>query len=725
VAFKDTPIKRKLTTLFLLTSGAVVLLTCASYFAYEYLTFRQTLLGQLSTLGKVVAANSTAAVAFGNERDAGEILAALKAERHIVAAGLYDRDGKLFSRYPANLSVDAFPPSPERDGYRFGHSSVAGFQPVAQGSRRQGTLYLKSDLGAMYQRFRLYGGIAAAVAMASLLVAFIVSTVLQRQISEPILTLASTAHAIADRRDYSVRATKGADDELGLLTDAFNQMLTRIDEQDRALRESEERLNLALMSSGIGTWSWNIVEESIIWDDYLHPLYGLAPKTFPGRLEENLRLIHPDDRRHVEECVAATLEKDAPHDVEYRVIWPDGTVRCLASRGKVYRDPAGKPVRLTGVCWDVTDRKKSEEVRQQLAAIIESATDPIMSNDLDGTIRSWNAGAVQLFGYRADEIIGRSVTLLIPDDRVEEESRIVEQLIHGDQANLFDSVRRKKDGTLVPVSLRISPIKDMNGRIVGASKIVRDITEQKRIEEERRLLVVDLERSNLELEQFASVASHDLQEPLRMVSSYTQLLDRRYGDKLDDTAREFIAYAVDGARRMQRLINDLLEFSRVGSRGKPPARVDANVVLGAVRANLSVAIEDVGALVTNEELPTVVADQTQLSQLLQNLIANAIKFHGAKPPRIHVAASERASEWVFSVRDNGIGIDPEYFDRIFAIFQRLHVAADYPGTGIGLAVCKRIAERHGGRIWVESDPGNGSTFSFSLPKSNGAHSHER
>jgi light-regulated signal transduction histidine kinase (bacteriophytochrome) len=158
----------------------------------------------------------------------------------------------------------------------------------------------------------------------------------------------------------------------------------------------------------------------------------------------------------------------------------------------------------------------------------------------------------------------------------------------------------------------------------------------------------------------------------------------------------------------------------VGTRGKAPARVDANVVLGAVRANLSVAIEDVGALVTNEELPTVVADQTQLSQLLQNLIANAIKFHGAKPPRIHVAARERAAEGVFSVRDNGIGIDPEYFDRIFAIFQRLHVAADYPGTGIGLAVCKRIAERHGGRIWVESDPGNGSTFSFSLPKSNGA-----
>src|SRR6266849_5371730 len=439
MAFKNTPIKRKLTTLFLLTSGAVVLLTCASYFAYEYLTFRQTILGQLSTLGEIIAANSTAAVAFGNERDAGEILAALKAERHIVTAGLYDRDGKLLSRYPAHLAADAFPAAPERDGYRFYRSHVAGFQPVAQGNRRLGTLYLKSDLGAMYERFRLYSGIVAAVVVASLLVAFMVSTVLQRQISEPILTLATTAHAIADRRDYSVRATKGAEDELGLLTDAFNQMLTRIDEQDRALRESEERLNLALMSSGVGTWSWNVVENSIIWDDYIHPLFGLEPKTFPWRFEDLLHLVRPDDRAHVEQVVAETLEKDAPYDTEYHVLWPDGTMHVLASRGKVYRDGAGRPLRMAGVCWDVTDRKKTEELRQQLAAIIESAADPILSKDLDGIIRSWNGGAFRLFGYRADEAIGRPVTLLIPEDRLDEEPRIIERLVHGEELEPFES----------------------------------------------------------------------------------------------------------------------------------------------------------------------------------------------------------------------------------------------------------------------------------------------
>jgi PAS domain S-box-containing protein len=720
MAFSDTPIKRKLTTLFLLTSGVAVLLTCAAYFAAEFLTFRQTTLVQLSTLGEVIAANSTAAMAFGNERDAGEVLAALKADRHIVAAGLYDRDGKLLSRYPVTVPVYVFPAVPERDGYGFDRAYLTSFQPVAQGRRRLGTLYLKSDQGALYERLRLYGGIMAAVVVASLLVAFMVATVLQRQISEPILTLASTAHAIADLGDYSVRATKRGDDELGLLTDAFNQMLARIDEQDRALKEGEERLNLALMSSGVGTWSWNVPANSIIWDDYIHPLYGLEPKTFPGRLEDAIQLIHPDDRDPVREVIAESLENDAPYDTDYRVIWPDGTVRFLTARGKVYRDPAGRPLRMTGVCWDVTDRKKTEELRQQLAAIIESAADPIMSKDLDGTIRSWNAGAVRLFGYRADEVIGRSVTLLIPDDRLDEEAGIVEKLLHGEPVKQLESVRRRKDGTLVPVSLQISPIKDLNGRVVGASKVVRDITEQKRIDEQLRKVVVELERSNLELEQFASVASHDLQEPLRMVSSYTQLLELEYKDKLDDDAREYIAYAVDGARRMQRLINDLLEFSRVGTRGRRLEPVDANVVLGTVRANLTVAIEDGCALVTNEELPTVMADSTQLGQLLQNLIANAIKFHGGQSPRVHIAASARGAEWVFTVSDNGIGIEPQYFDRIFAIFQRLHVAAEYPGTGIGLAVCKRIAERHGGRIWVESDPGNGTTFSFSIPRSNGA-----
>jgi PAS domain S-box-containing protein len=226
----------------------------------------------------------------------------------------------------------------------------------------------------------------------------------------------------------------------------------------------------------------------------------------------------------------------------------------------------------------------------------------------------------------------------------------------------------------------------------------------------------DLARSNAELEQFAYVASHDLQEPLRMVSSYTQLLLRRYSRLFDDDAREFMSYIVDGAARMKQLIEDLLAYSRVGTRGRDPEPTDAQAALDQALANLRAAIEASGAAVTHDPLPTVRADGSQLVQLFQNLVGNALKFRGGEPPRIHVGAREKDAEVVLSVRDNGIGIDPQYFERIFVIFQRLHSKAEYEGTGIGLAICKKIIDRHGGRIWVESQPGQGSTFYCTLPR---------
>jgi signal transduction histidine kinase len=225
----------------------------------------------------------------------------------------------------------------------------------------------------------------------------------------------------------------------------------------------------------------------------------------------------------------------------------------------------------------------------------------------------------------------------------------------------------------------------------------------------------ELTRSNIELDRFASVVSHDLQEPLRMITAYVHLLQTQYAGKLDKDADEFISFAVDGTKRMQVLINDLLAYSRLDTRGKEFAATDCNMVLMRTLLNLKTAMDESGARVTHDQLPTVVGDELQLGQLFQNLIGNAIKYHGPRPPEIHVGCEQDGPVWRFAVRDNGIGIEPEYAERIFVIFQRLHTRHEYPGTGIGLAICKKIVERHRGKIWVESEPGKGSTFYFTLP----------
>jgi light-regulated signal transduction histidine kinase (bacteriophytochrome) len=271
-------------------------------------------------------------------------------------------------------------------------------------------------------------------------------------------------------------------------------------------------------------------------------------------------------------------------------------------------------------------------------------------------------------------------------------------------------LQRSKEELEIQVAERTDELRDANARLSV------ELDERRRAEMKLAQYAGDLSRSNTELEQFAYVASHDLQEPLRMVASFTQLLAKRYRGRLDKDADDFIGFAVDGANRMQQLINDLLVYSRVGTRGKTPVPTDLNEVLDHAEANLSEAIKENGAVVTHEPLPTVAADQVQMTQLFQNLLANALKFRSGEKPRIHVSAQARNGDWLLAVQDNGIGLAPEHQERIFAIFQRLHSRREYPGTGIGLALCKKIVERHGGRIWVESAPGRGATFYFNIPK---------
>jgi light-regulated signal transduction histidine kinase (bacteriophytochrome) len=297
--------------------------------------------------------------------------------------------------------------------------------------------------------------------------------------------------------------------------------------------------------------------------------------------------------------------------------------------------------------------------------------------------------------------------LIFPDDLWAQEPGIMAAIRRDEAVPPTDSQRVTKDGRRIDVSVGASPIRDALGNVVGASTIVRDITDRKRLE-------ADLVRSNLELEQFAYVASHDLQEPLRMVVNYAELLEARYRDQLDDRAKKYIHFAVDGARRMQQLVSDLLAYSRVGSQGKPLVRVALGPLVQSVVKSLGVAVRESGAVVETGPLPDVMGDEVQLRQLMQNLLTNAIKFRSAEPPRIVVSASERDGKVVVTVRDNGIGFDMKHAGRIFQMFQRLHPAGAFPGSGIGLAIAKRIVDRHGGLLTVDATPGGGATFSFTL-----------
>jgi PAS domain S-box-containing protein len=438
---------------------------------------------------------------------------------------------------------------------------------------------------------------------------------------------------------------------------------------------------------------------------------NIIPRGFAERLIA-------DDLRSAEDALAQQIGTG----IELAALRKDGSEFPIEIMLSPLESAEG--ILVTAAIRDISVRKAAERhlarMEGRYRGLLEAAPDAMVVVNPSGEIVLLNAQAETQFGYSRDELIGQKVTNIIPEGFAE---RLVADALRSDEDALaqqigtgIELIALRKNGTEFPIELMLSPLESAEGILVTAA--IRDITARRAAEAHLLEKVDELNRSNVELGQFAYIASHDLQEPLRMVASYTQLLSRRYKGKLDADADEFIAFAVDGAARMQRLIQDLLAYSRVGTKGQELLDTSSEEALGQALVNLRGSIEASGALVTHDPLPAVLADEMQLIQLFQNLIGNAIKYQSSGIPTVHVSAAKYGgTKWTFSVRDNGLGIDPQYFERIFGMFQRLHKREEFAGTGIGLAICKKIVERHGGNISVESEPGHGSTFSFALAES--------
>jgi PAS domain S-box-containing protein len=433
------------------------------------------------------------------------------------------------------------------------------------------------------------------------------------------------------------------------------------------------------------------------------------------------QFVVPESLRAFDDFCGRVLQADTKQTCEVTLL-REGQLVPVMVEGIVASDSRGTEKRCRAAVIDISQRERAEAMRreseQRLAGIVSSAMDAIISVDTAQRIVLFNAAAEQMFRCPAADAVGRSLDRFIPERFRALHAGHVRAF--GEQGMTSRAMGRlgslgalRADGEEFPMEASISQVE------VGGQKlftvIVRDITQRREIEKTLQRIAAELARSNKDLDQFASVASHDLQEPLRTVSGFVQLLQKKYANQSDAETDTFIKYAVDGTKRMETMITDLLAYARVTSRSGKLASTDANAALGQALDNLQASIQEKGAEIVHGELPTVRADASQLAQLFQNLIGNALKFHGEAPPKIHVDARREGHYWQFSVRDNGIGIDATFQNQIFEVFQRLHTRQQYDGTGIGLAICKKIVDRHGGRIWVESEPGQGATFHFTIP----------
>lgn len=511
---------------------------------------------------------------------------------------------------------------------------------------------------------------------------------------------------------------------LAFMAQLSRRQAVRLADADAVRRMSEQRYNLVVRGMAVGVWDWGIPDNTLGWSPNAMRMLGLPPDHKVADASFFFDRIHPDDQAAVREAIEAHFEMGEPYAPNFRMRHENGHFVWCHATGQVLLDETGEPVRMAGSIEDITEERAAEEARnrseRRLRAVTQSAVDAVLTTNAQGIIEEANPACERVFGYRPDELVGSNIRILTPTEHRRKHDYYIKHYIETGDSDIVGKVREvygvHRDGHAIPIELAVTEYKAGDDRIFIAT--ARDLSARKAGEAEREAFIARLEQTNAELERFNFAASHDLREPLRMIGNFSQMLLRKHAGQLDENARKAVEICAGSAQRMQALLDDLISFSRASDDlGQIETFIPVDMIELA-RQNLAEDFENSQASLETVHLPAKLrSNPTRFSRVFQNLIANSIKYaKDGEAPKIQVSAAPYEEGWLFTLSDRGIGMRPEYCEQIFEPFKRLHPASKYSGTGMGLAICRKIVNNAGGRIWAESEEGEGSRFYVYWPE---------
>ncbi len=763
--FRNMTIKYKLMTIVIAACTTGLVLAGIAFLGWERDSIRNNMVKVMSARAAMLSENCKASLTFQDSKDAEKVLQALHVDSSMILGSIYNGNNELFATYYRDKNTNPVTPTEfKKASVVFDNDSLIVFAPIILDNEIIGTICLQSDLNSIHESLMHGIQIIITVIIISLLAVFLVSARLQAVISTPILSLAGVAKAVSEKKDYSARAVKQSDDEIGSLIDAFNEMLEQIQERDSELIVAKQELEVKVeertveLSKANEQMTKEITDRRKAQED-LTQLLSLHSATLESTtdgilvVDLNGKVASYNQKFlqlwQISESLAATKDFDKIlTSVLDQLINPEkfiSEVKRLYSNplassldivefkdGRVY-ERCSQPQRIdnkvVGRVWsfrDVTDKKIAEralkESKQMLQIVMNNIPQFIFWKDRNLTYLGCNSNFAKAAGFsKPEEVVGKTDNDLAWKKEEAASYREYDNKVMDTNMPQYHIIEQQKqaDGKQAWIDTNKIPLHDANGNVVGILGSYEDITDRKKAEEEKEKLNHELEEANQEMKNFVYIASHDLREPLRKVAAFGDMLQKSLGGKLESEDAENLQFMIDGAQRMNKMIEGLLVYSRVSTKTNPPEVVDLNEIVKQLQQlELSIVLQEKQvAMEIPESLPSVAADPVQIRQLMQNLIANGIKYQAkGNIPSITITSKWTGNGTVrINVTDNGIGIKPEYQQAIFVMFKRLHSRSEYEGTGIGLAVCKKIVERHGGQIGIESEYGKGCTFWFTMP----------